>query len=1359
MQQHPDLEKLLHAINESYTAFERDKELADRAFRISEEEYIDINKQLSHEIELKKLSVKKLKEAIGTIQGGEKTDASDDLLIIARYLNQQVNKRKNAELIFSSLITNMQSAVLLEDETRHIVFTNQHFCDMFAIPAPPAALEGMDCSDSAEQSKHIFKDPEAFVKGINTILKNKQLVTGEILELADGRVFERDYIPIFLEKKYKGHFWSYSDISEKKKSQDLIARSELTNRLILNAALDGIVIINEKSEITFWNPQTEKIFGWTEAEILGRTLTETIIPVSYRDAHIAGMAHYLRTSEGPILSKIIEVHAVDKNGHEFPIELSIIPVKQEGGNFFCAFIRDISARKKAEADLKASQEIWQFALEGAGDGVWEFDFETDEVFFSKQYKKMLGYEDDEFANESYEWLRRIHPEDMHIIEQTDKDYYENKITSHQREYRIKHKDGHFVWILDRGMVIGYTDDGKPKRIIGTHTNITARREAEEEYRRISVVASANENGIVFTDRDGKIFWNNEGFSKLTGYTTEECTGKTPLELCRGPLSNKALLQQMVTAFNEGRNFNMEIIHYRKDGSWFWGRVQGQVTLDENGEVQQYFAMIENINQEKDQEEQIRSLAENIPGVLYRYEYYPDGTEAFVYISPDAEKKIGITEEQLKDFYGILHPDDREREREITRISKAEKAPYQFEGRFQVPGKPVIWLNVASSYSHTTHEGNIVHMGIIINTTREKEAELALQIKEEKYRSIIANMNLGLMEVDNEENIQFVNQSFCEMCGYSTEELIGHKASALFVRGENQEYIEMKNDMRKKGVSDAYEISVRNKRGEIKWWLISGAPRYNDKGELVGSIGIHLDITEQKQLELELIEAREQAESSATAKQTFLANMSHEIRTPMNAILGMTNQLGKTRLNKDQHFYLDTIHSAADNLLIIINDILDLSKIDAGKLTLEKIGFEPRAVIDRIMQVMLHRAEEKGLKFTNSFCDKNLSPVLIGDPYRLNQIMLNLVSNAIKFTHKGGVDISCSVVDDLPHRQTVRITVTDTGIGMDASFAKQLFQQFSQEDSSVIRKYGGTGLGMSICKELVDLMGGSIEVQSKKNEGTSILVTITLEKGVMADLPLKEVVATDTALLAGKKILVTDDNEMNQLVASTILKNYGAAITTAFNGAEAIEKIKETDFDIVLMDVQMPVMDGIEATKQIRQHISKTLPVIALTAFAISGDNQKCLDAGMSDYLSKPFEEKQLLNIVSKWLGRALQQAGQVTAPAAEQSLYSLSKLNEIARGNKDFIDKMVNLFTDQVPAAVKEIEAAYLNKDFEQVKKLAHRIKPSIDNMGIQSLTTEIRQIETMAAEKQYSGELQQLILHLDQVIQKVVAAIRADRG
>ena len=1110
--ENPDVKKFLSVVDDSYDSLQRDKLLVERAFSISEEEYTQLNNKLFHEVEVKRKSIEKLKNTLGEIGRVHQKD-EDDLLSIADYLNEQILQRKSAEKVFSSLVNNSLSGILLEDENRKIVFTNQLFCDLFQIPVPPESLIGADCSESAEQSKHLFKNPEKFVIDINGILKTQTFISDNLI-LADERVLRREYIPIFIDEIYKGHLWSYTDITEKKKAQEALQESELKNRLIMNAALDAIITIDYKGLITFWNPQAEKIFGWQEKEVLGKQLTDYIIPHYHKNGHEKGIENYNKTGKGPVLNKILELPAVNKDGKEFPIELSIIPVKQGDTEFFCSFIRDISDRKRNEEALKSSQELWQFALEGAGDGVWEYNFQTREVFFSKQYKNMLGYKDTEFANHPEEWLNRVHPDDLQLIASTDQEYFSGSIEYHQREYRIKHKNGNYIWVLDRGMLVNRTTDGVPERIIGTHSDITDR--------------------------------------KLT--------------------------------------------------------------------------------------------------------------------------------------------------------------------------------------------------------------EQALSIKEEKYRSIITNMNLGLIEVDNDEYIQFANQTFCKMSGFNEEELFNAKATELLVIGENKRLIESKKDLRKEGISDAYEVSVRNKDGELRWWLISGAPRLNDKGEHVGSIGIHLDISDQKNLEYELIKAKEAAEASTEAKEAFLANMSHEIRTPMNAILGMANQLNKTELHDPQRFFLDIIRSSADNLLIIINDVLDLSKIESGKLSIEHIGFEPQKVIKHVMQVMQHRAEEKGLKFTNSFCDRQLSNVLIGDPYRLSQVMLNLVSNAIKFTHRGSVDISCKVIKDTKKYQVLQALVKDTGIGMDHDFITKLFDKFSQEDNSVSRKYGGTGLGMSITKQLVELMGGEINVISTKYVGSEISFILKMDKGNTSDLPIDEHVDLDTSLFAGKSILVTDDNEINRLLASTILENYGAIITEAKNGQEAVELTLSNHFDLVLMDVQMPIMDGIEATKAIRKAKQKYVPIVALTAFAQKGDNQKCFDAGMDDYLSKPFEEIQLLEIISKWLGKSDSLTTYNSEVIkVEPKLYDLSEIESIARGSKEFMDKMISLFIDLIPKSILEIKMAYQEEEFVQVSKVAHRIKPTINNMGIVSLKEVIREIEQFADSYKKSEKLSGLINHLEETLKIVVESLQKE--
>ncbi len=1233
------LQQFFYAVSDSYNAYERDHVLSDRAFKISEEEYIRINEELKKENTKKKLSIVNLKETISTLGDDEINDTGDDLLGVVRYLKQQVEKRKTAENEsntianrLTSLIVNMQEGILVEDEQRRIALTNHCFCTLFNIGIEPHLLVGADCSNTAEESKHLFKDPVQFVNRIHTIISDKKLVIGDELELADGRFFERDFIPIYINEEYKGHLWKYEDITE---------------------------------------------------------------------------------------------------------------------------------RKKAEEKLKASEQLWQFALEGAGDGVWEYNFVTNTVFFSKQYKKMLGYEDAEFSNDANEWQSRVHPEDLSMIQEVDKLYYTKKITTHQLEYRIKHKNGNYLWILDRGMIINYSESGKPQRIIGTHTDITQRKQNEEELKRLSLVASANENGVVFTDVEGKITWCNEGFCKTTGFLPEDILGKTPVELLHGELTDAEQLQKMIDLFFSGHNFDVELMCYRKNKTHFWGRAKGQSVLNGKGEVLQYFAIVEDISNEKEAqqklaefEQRFRTALEKIGDNVWEHDMVT-GKTSFSNSAGISGYVPGKTKDNVALWWNQVPAEDR---RMLVRNNQLYK-----EGKIDHHILEYRLINSDGSERWVLDRGVVIEkdkddkplkiVGTHTDITERKKAEQLLQMNEEKYRSIIANMNLGLLEVDNNEIIQYANQCFCNMSGYELEELKGRKASLLFTRGESSEMIETKNDLRKKGISDAYEIAMKNKRGELKWWLISGAPRFDDQGNLVGSIGIHLDITEQKEIELELHDAREAAEQSAKTKELFLANMSHEIRTPMNAILGMAHQLNKTTLNSTQHFYLDTISKAADHLLVVINDILDISKIEAGKLSLERIGFKPDEVIKHCMMVMNHRAEEKGLRLLKEGGEGHC-PVFIGDPHRLTQVMLNLISNAVKFTEKGYVLVKCKLTPEISRQQSLIVSVTDTGIGMDESYQESLFQKFTQEETTTARKYGGTGLGMSISKQLIELMNGSIDVKSKKGAGTTITISVPFEVGSINDIPKEKGIVADTSILKDKKILLVEDNEMNRLVANAVLETTGVIITEAENGLEAIECLKQQEYDLILMDVQMPVMDGLEAAAKIRKDINKTIPIIALTANAIKGESDRCRAAGMNDFLSKPFEEEELIQMLCHWL-----ESGSIESKSNKQALqtkrlYDLSSLNRISQGNTAFLKKMVTLFNEQVPKSVQEMKDALQQKDFTKLRSIAHKIKPAIDNMGIAALHQVIRDIEKNAAEAPDIFMLSDKLAKTEEVITNVTAQL-----
>ncbi|MEO1654879.1 MAG: ATP-binding protein, partial [Bacteroidota bacterium] len=388
-----------------------------------------------------------------------------------------------------------------------------------------------------------------------------------------------------------------------------------------------------------------------------------------------------------------------------------------------------------------------------------------------------------------------------------------------------------------------------------------------------------------------------------------------------------------------------------------------------------------------------------------------------------------------------------------------------------------------------------------------------------------------------------------------------------------------------------------------------------------------DITERKLQEQALQIATIKAEEGSRAKQQFLANMSHEIRTPMNAILGMTRLLQRTNPSNQQKTYLDAIKASADNLLVIINDILDISKIEAGKLNIESVGFNLEKLVKRLCDSIEFRANEKGIGLFD-YVDRRISKVLIGDPVRLNQVMLNLVNNSIKFTEKGSVEIECNLIEATEDENVIQFQVIDTGIGIDKAKLATIFESFSQGDDSISREYGGTGLGLSISNQLVELFGGKLQVKTKRAIGTTFYFTLRMKVGSEEHIPKPLEAKRKDVSIRGLKVLLAEDHDINQYLATTLLDEWGTVVEVVENGKEVIKKVSDHQYDAILMDIQMPIMDGIDATKIIRRQLRLDVPIIAFTANSLKGDSHKYLNAGMNAYVSKPFEPVELFNTIA-----------------------------------------------------------------------------------------------------------------------------------
>ncbi len=482
-----------------------------------------------------------------------------------------------------------------------------------------------------------------------------------------------------------------------------------------------------------------------------------------------------------------------------------------------------------------------------------------------------------------------------------------------------------------------------------------------------------------------------------------------------------------------------------------------------------------------------------------------------------------------------------------------------------------------------------------------------------------------------------------------------------------------------------------------------------------------DITTYKQQEEELRQAKQRAEEASHAKELFLASVSHEIRTPMNAIMGMSYLLEKTILTPQQKIYNDTIKVSAENLLIIINDILDMSKISAGKMTLESVGFKLTNLIENLGNTIRYRAEEKGIGLFTEI-DRRITPILLGDPLRLNQILLNLVSNAIKFTDKGQVEIECKLLESTQATHTIQFKVIDSGKGIDKNKLEKIFEAFSQEDESISREYGGTGLGLSISKNLVHLFGSKLEVESTKSTGTTFAFTLELGIGDQEDLPQKQQEINITKVrkhLEELRVLLVEDHEMNLFVATSILAQWGIKPDIALNGKEALKRIRQYKYDIVLMDIQMPIMGGIEATKIIRKDIKSDVIIVALTANAIKTDIDKYLSVGMNKHLAKPFEPSALLNIMVETI---------VTTKKMD-TIYNLPKVRQMFDYNEAIVKKMLALFVEKTPQMLQQLEEAYAQKRYVVVSQIAHKLKSSVKTLGADILGIELQTLEEVAIE------------------------------
>ncbi len=630
----------------------------------------------------------------------------------------------------------------------------------------------------------------------------------------------------------------------------------------------------------------------------------------------------------------------------------------------------------------------------------------------------------------------------------------------------------------------------------------------------------------------------------------------------------------------------------------------------------------------------------------------------------------------------------------------------------------------------------IYFAVANDITDRVRAEARLRESERRFRDVADAAGEYIFEVDMDGRYTYLSDRVEAIKGYRSSDLIGRLLFDFIPDNEKANLSKTLFDITDQGARfKDIEHSTLHREGRLVWERISGVPILEAAGQVIGYRGAGRDVTEHKRAQEELRQAKNAAETANQAKSEFLAVMSHEIRTPMNGILGMAGLLLHEPLLPAVRSRVETIYQSGDALLTILNDILDFSKLEAGRMAFEAVAFDLAQVLDATTQLLAGRAGEKGLSL-DSVIAPNVPPWLVGDANRLRQILLNLVGNALKFTERGGVNVSVVAVEDDPEGVTLRFEVTDTGIGISESARARLFQSFAQADSSIARRYGGSGLGLAICRQLLEQQGGSIGVDSTPGAGSRFWFTLRFGQAQAAPSRTAPVLPGSQRPLT---VLVAEDNVVNQMVAVGLLERDGHRVTAVADGLEAVAAVSNGRFDVVLMDMQMPKMDGIEATQAIRALPSpqSTIPIIALTATAVQGELERCLAAGMNDFVTKPVSPEALAAALARHtqavavsdVSDADAAATPVVAasPSAQLSTHHLDAavITGLERQlGSDTTREIYRLFATQLAERRDGILESRARGRLREMAGLAHAIKGMAANLGFTALEALTQAIE-----------------------------------
>jgi PAS domain S-box-containing protein len=1037
-------------------------------------------------------------------------------------------------------------------------------------------------------------------------------------------------------------------------------------RLVLDSTVEGVCTMDREGRVTMCNAAFMRMFGFSEEDkVISSSLHDRIhhhhadgslYPISECPLYLSSLS-----GEGCHVPEDIFFR---KDGSAFPVEYRVQPLKRdmEIKGVICTFV-DISDRVAQAENLAAAQRAAESASErinlaldsGTVLGTWVWDIPNDRVFGDERFARTFSVrETDAHDGLTFDMtIKAMHPEDVaHLREAVLGALSEGG--PFRSEYRLRNGDD-WRWVEASGTV-ERDATGRPVRFPGVLIDIDERKCIEHALKESNekLRLAQNAGGVIgtwFWDLPQQKVTGDAGFARTFGIEPEALAKGVAFDLI-GAAVHPEDIPGMVAAVEKTMSSGEAcIIDYRvKSGDgWRWVNATGKAELDAEGRAINQSGIVIDIDERRrtelalDESHHQLKMAQKVGGIG-------------VFALPANADELVVSEEfctifglepspvvSLAETACLVLPEDSPAQ--STEDDRAEgTTPSETEYRIRRPSDGEIrWIYRRAEFIRDA-EGKASHMvGMVQDITERKMADLRLKESRAYLNLMLESVqDYAIISLDEAGRIVLWNSGAQKTFGYRPQDVMGSHIEVIFTpedRAHGAPRTELALAATNTRASD--ERWHLRQNGERFYASGTMAAMYDDEGRVKGFIKIARDMTAQQQAQEALLEARNAAEAANIAKTEFLANMSHEIRTPMNAIIGLSTILSKSQpLTPRQNDYIRTLSMSADSLLALINDLLDIAKIEARTVELEHIPFSLTRLMQEVASMMAVSVRDKGLTFTgDGECVEER--MFIGDPTRLRQIIVNLCSNAIKFTESGGVHVAITCeAGGAPDIERIRLTVTDTGIGIAPEKMETIFQKFVQADTSINRKYGGTGLGLAITKTLTEIMGGDISVKSEIGRGSVFEVCIPLkiatnDQVARTEYSIHAITSSTVEVHVRPYVLLVEDYEPNVLVATAFLEDFGYQVDVANNGLEAFDAVKARSYLAVLMDVQMHGMNGLDATRRIREwEMAESRPrtrIIGMTAHALAGDRERCLGVGMDDYIPKPFRPEELRRKIEQGL--------------------------------------------------------------------------------------------------------------------------------